>query len=125
MTTWNLSDVTHHVFICNGGSCLRQQGEEVTTAIRAEIAALDADGRIHTTRTRCNGRCEDACVVMVYPEGVWYKDVTPDVGRRIVREHLLEGNPLQDRMVYSYSESFKATGVGSTGATKARSQAKS
>jgi (2Fe-2S) ferredoxin len=118
MTTWNLSNVTHHVFICNGGSCLRKLGEEVTVAIRSEIANLDEDERIHTTRTRCNGRCEDACIVMVYPEGIWYKDVTPDIGRRIVREHLIEGNPLSEKILYAYQDSLTATGTGSEGMSK-------
>jgi (2Fe-2S) ferredoxin len=65
MTTWNLSGLSgtrHH----NG-----------------------ADGIIHTTRTRCQGRCEDACVVTVYPEGSWFKSVTPELARRIVSVHLL------------------------------------
>lgn len=116
MATWDLSKTMHHVLICNGGSCLRRQGEEVTAALREEIALQGADDRIHTTRTRCNGRCEDACVVTVYPEGVWYKDMTPDTARALVREHLLQGKPLQDRKVYSWSgEQFIPTGHGAEG----------
>jgi (2Fe-2S) ferredoxin len=116
MATWDLSKTKHHVLVCNGGSCLRNQGDEVTLALRAEIAAQGAGDYIHTTRTRCNGRCEDACVVTVYPEGVWYKDMTPEAARCLVREHLLQGNPLQERMVYSYNETnFLPTGRGATG----------
>jgi (2Fe-2S) ferredoxin len=115
MATWNLSETQHHVLICNGGSCMKQQGEEVTQAIRAEITALGADDLIHTTRTRCNGRCQDACVVTVYPEGVWYKNMTPESGRAMVREHLLQGNPLQDHVVYSFKDRFIPTGNGQEG----------
>ncbi|OIK09227.1 NADH dehydrogenase [Bacillus sp. MUM 116] len=102
MTTWNLNGTKHHVLICNGSSCMRKGGEEATLAIRNEINNLDLDGYIHTTRTRCNGRCKDAPVAIVYPEGTWYKEVTPEIGSRIVQQHLLGGTLLQDQIIYQF-----------------------
>ena len=102
MATWNLQGTTHHVLICNGGSCMRKGGEEVTQAIRDEIDRLQLHGRVHTTRTRCNGRCEDACVVIVYPEGVWYRTIDEQIGRDIVRNHVRDGNVLRDYVTYTY-----------------------
>ncbi|CAM3629770.1 (2Fe-2S) ferredoxin domain-containing protein [Brevibacillus invocatus] len=102
MTTWNLSGTKHHMFICNGGSCMKQQGEEVTQAIREEIKLRSADSLIHTTRTKCNGRCENACVVMIYPQGVWYQNVTPELAKRIVSEHVLGGRPQEEHLLYTY-----------------------
>ncbi|MGC4377072.1 (2Fe-2S) ferredoxin domain-containing protein [Fictibacillus sp. Mic-4] len=86
MTTWNLTGTEHHVLICNGSSCMRKGGEEVTQAVRDEIASLGIDSKIHTTRTRCNGRCKDACVVIVYPQGAWLNGMTPERGREMVRK---------------------------------------
>ncbi|HZH59912.1 MAG TPA: (2Fe-2S) ferredoxin domain-containing protein [Metabacillus sp.] len=104
MTTWNLTETKHHVLICNGSSCMRKGGEEVTQAIREEITNLDLDNRIHTTRTRCNGRCKDACVVVVYPEGVWYKAGTPELAKEIVQEHLVGGKVIEDSVIYTYEQ---------------------
>jgi (2Fe-2S) ferredoxin len=104
MTTWNLIGMKHHVLICNGGSCMRKGGEEVTLAIREEIAMLELDGIVHTTRTRCNGRCQDACVVIVYPEGVWYNGVTPEKARELVQRHLRDGEWLEETITYRYEE---------------------
>ncbi|MCZ8521981.1 MULTISPECIES: (2Fe-2S) ferredoxin domain-containing protein [Paenibacillus] len=119
MATWNLTDTKHHVLICNGGSCMRGDAEAVTQALRAEIRENGADRRIHTTRTRCNGRCEDACVVIVYPEGVWYRGVTPESAKVIVREHLLEDRPVEERAVYTYGqEGLIASGNGPAGVEK-------
>lgn len=87
MTTWNLDGTCSHLFMCNGSSCNRKDAEEVTLAIRDEITRLGLDDRIHTTRTRCNGRCKDAPVVIEYPRGVWYGSLTADVGREIVRTY--------------------------------------
>jgi (2Fe-2S) ferredoxin len=108
MTTWNLNETKHHVLICNGGTCMKKGGEEVTVAVRDEIEKLGVDAQIHTTRTRCNGRCKDGCVAIVYPEGVWYKEMTPELGREMVREHLLDGNKLENSIIYTYEEGFKA-----------------
>lgn len=104
MTTWNLSATRHHVLICNGDNCLEKGAVGVTRAIRNEIARNNVDVQIHTTITKCNGRCHDGCNVIVYPEGAWYRQVTPDVGRQIVTEHLLKGCPVASNLAYTYSE---------------------
>lgn len=84
MTTWNLSNTKHHVLICNGSSCNREGAEELTQAIRNEISDRELDDMIHTTRTRCNGRCHDKCVAIAYPIGTWYKDLKPEDSSRLV-----------------------------------------
>lgn len=103
MATWNLNGTEHHVLICNGSSCMRKGGEELTQAIRDEITCMNLDNYIHTTRTRCNGRCKDAPVAIVYPDGTWYKDLTPMLGRELVQRHLVNGDFLTDQTVYTYS----------------------
>lgn len=117
MTTWNLEKTQCHLLICNGSSCLRQQGEEVTQAIREEITRLGADAYIHTTRTRCNGRCQDAAVVVAYPEGLWYQQMTPELGRQLVQCQVA-GEPMRENLVYSFDGRFIATGIGKTGIDK-------
>lgn len=122
MSTWNLRETRCHLLICNGGSCTKRRAEEVTQAIRDEISLLGADKLIHTTRTRCNGRCTDACVVIAYPDGVWYKDISPELGRELVRKHL-SGDRLDERLVYSFDRRFIASGLSVTGKEKASWQA--
>lgn len=78
MATWDLSNAKHHILICNGSSCNQVGAEELTQAIREEISDRELDDIIHTTRTRCNGRCHDKCVVIDYPKGTWYKDLKPE-----------------------------------------------
>ncbi len=116
MATWDLSRTKHHVLICNGSSCMRKGGEEVTQAIRAEISRLQADDEIHTSRTRCNGRCEDACVVIVYPEGVWYKHMTEENASLLVQQHLIAGDPVHHLISHQYGgERFVRTEETSKG----------
>lgn len=49
MATWDLSNMKHHVLICNGSSCNQAGAEELTQAIRKEISSQEMDDTIHTT----------------------------------------------------------------------------
>ncbi|MDM5198196.1 (2Fe-2S) ferredoxin domain-containing protein [Fictibacillus enclensis] len=104
MTTWNLNGTMSHVLICNGSSCMRKGGEEVTQAIRDEIKKQELDQQVHTTRTRCNGRCKDACVAIIYPEGTWYSVPDEEAARKLVTNHLGKGEKMIQHVIYEYGE---------------------
>lgn len=84
MTTWNLNKMERHLMICNGATCMGAGAEEVTQQIRDEILTHKLDDVIHTSRTRCNGRCKDKCVVIDYPKGTWYSVQQEQTARSIV-----------------------------------------
>ncbi len=118
MTTWNLQGTVNHLLICGGSSCRKHKGEEVAEAIEDEIEKQGAASRIHTTVTECNGRCSDACIVISYPEGVWYKEMTPKAGKKLVRK-VLQGEQLEDHMLYTYDGGLRAaTEKGAKGKRK-------
>src|SRR5690606_41538159 len=81
MTTWNLNQMQRHLLICNGATCMSAGAEEVTQQIRDEIRKNRLDEMIHTSRTRCNGRCKDKCVVIDYPKGTWYSVQNEETSR--------------------------------------------
>ncbi|MFB7640481.1 (2Fe-2S) ferredoxin domain-containing protein [Peribacillus butanolivorans] len=107
MTTWNLKGTNSHLLICNGSSCMKKGGEEITQAIRDEITSQGLNQKIHTTRTRCNGRCKDACVVIAYPQGTWYRVDSPDFGREIVRN--LDDEKFIPQMIYQFTNNGEMT----------------
>ncbi|MEK4385681.1 CbiX/SirB N-terminal domain-containing protein [Solibacillus sp. FSL W7-1464] len=86
MTTWNLNQMQRHLLICNGATCMGAGAEEVTQQIRDEIRKNRLDEMIHTSRTRCNGRCKDKCVVIDYPKGTWYSVQNEETSRAIVQD---------------------------------------
>lgn len=86
MTTWNLGQMQRHLLICNGATCMGAGAEEVTKQIRDEIRKNRLDETIHTSRTRCNGRCKDKCVVIDYPKGTWYSVQNEETSRAIVQD---------------------------------------
>lgn len=103
MATWNLTNMNKHVLICNGSTCMRKGGEEVTQAIRNEITKHELDAQVHTTRTRCNGRCKDGCVVVVYPEADWYFEMDEQRAKEMVVSHLQNDQPVKEWIAYERS----------------------
>ncbi|WP_209123742.1 ferredoxin [Alkalihalobacillus sp. BA299] len=89
MATWDLSETKHHLLICNGSSCNKAGAEELTQAVRKEISDRELDDIIHTTRTKCNGRCQDKCVLIAYPKGVWYKDLNPEDAPQLIESLMM------------------------------------
>ncbi|MBU8905346.1 (2Fe-2S) ferredoxin domain-containing protein [Desertibacillus haloalkaliphilus] len=102
MATWNLTTTKHHILICNGGSCNKAGAEELTQSVRNEIMAKGLDHIIHTSRTLCNGRCQDKCVLITYPDGHWYKEMSGRDAPRLI-DSLLKGSYIKDKVSHSYN----------------------
>lgn len=75
MAVKDLINTKKCLFICNGGSCMKKDAEEVTQSIRKNIREMDLDDSFHSVRTKCIGRCDDAPVVMIAPDNIWLKHI--------------------------------------------------
>ena len=109
LATWNLSETKYHLMICNGGSCKKAGAEELTQAIRKEITERKLDSVIHTSRSLCNGRCKDKCVVIQYPEGNWYKNMSSDDAPKLI-DSLISGEVMKEKLSHFFNGvNFEAT----------------
>jgi len=88
----------HQVLICRGPRCTAL-GSDLTA--EALILALmrhgQSDDDVLVTHTGCQFPCNQAPVVSIQPDDVWYGAVDADAARVIVEEHLVGGRPVQDR----------------------------
>lgn len=98
--------IKHHVFVCNGKSCLKVGSAEVKAAFERELEAKglrqgkeskgrNPKGPIVLTDCGSVGFCSIGTAVLVYPEGVWYAQVTADDVHEIIEEHLEKGNVVE------------------------------
>ncbi|WP_178915681.1 CbiX/SirB N-terminal domain-containing protein [Natronomonas gomsonensis] len=70
-----------HVAVCTNRTCAGDGAATVLERLRQAVRERDVDARI--TRSSCLGQCGDGPNVAVYPDGVWYGEVSPDDADRI------------------------------------------
>lgn len=85
----------HQVLVCRGPRCTALGSDRTAEAmILALMAHGLGDDDVLVTQTACQFPCNQAPVVSVQPDDVWYGAVTPEAGERIVGEHLVRDQPV-------------------------------
>lgn len=96
----NLPGVTHTILVCNGGSCKKKGAEEVTREMRCALKMKGLHETTHTIKTYCVGSCENAPVVLLQPEDLWYKCITTDLTADFVDQKIVRGQELPEHILF-------------------------
>ena len=105
-----------HVFVCTQQkpegvpSCPARGSLAVLDRLDREIAARGLNHDVQLTTCGCMGFCDEGPIMVVYPEGVWYRRVQPSDQSEIIDRHLLDGMPV-DRLVWKDASAMKAMSV--------------
>jgi (2Fe-2S) ferredoxin len=93
-----------HVLVCTGSFC---SPDRRGRGLYSELARLlEREGllfgptRVKRGETPCLGVCSGGPIVVVYPEGIWYSAVTPELLERIVVEHLKNDRPVDEAVFH-------------------------
>jgi len=87
------------ILVCTGGGCLSSGALAVRDALTESIAASGLAATHRVIEVGCIGLCGLGPLVVVAPEATLYCQVTPDGARRIVEEHLIDGELVEDLLV--------------------------
>lgn len=99
-----------HVLICGGTGCTSSGSAAIEAALNEEIEKNGIASEIKVVKTGCFGLCALGPIMIVYPEGTFYSRITAENVPQIVKEHLVEGNPVTSLL---YEETVTDDGVKS------------
>ncbi len=97
----------YHIFICtscriNGtqkGFCFSKDSVNLIQRFMEEIEERDLSGDVMVTNTGCFGVCSHGPIVVIYPEGTWYGNVTEEDVGIIMEQHIEGGRIVKELLI--------------------------
>lgn len=98
--------ISHHLLLCatptKAKCCAPQDGAATWDALKRLVRehGLEdpqrAGGVVLRSKVDCLRVCVTGPVLLVWPDGIWYGEVSPERLERIVLEHVVQGKPCRE-----------------------------
>ncbi|MDI9529287.1 MAG: NADH-quinone oxidoreductase subunit NuoF [Candidatus Cloacimonadota bacterium] len=96
------------LLICCGSGCISAGALKIKERFHAVLSEKGLTNEINIIETGCMGPCDYGPVMVIYPEGIFYKKVTPEDVDEIVAEHFVKGRPVQRLMLQDEDKTIAA-----------------
>ena len=100
----SINKIERHLFICADQTkplcCSKQISIESWDYLKHRLRELNLEVSVFRTKANCLRVCEYGPILVVYPERVWYHSVSIPVIERIIQEHIIDGQVVEEFMFY-------------------------
>ncbi len=102
-----LNQIQRHLFLCADQTkpkcCTKEEGLAAWDYLKRRLKELELDKvteahshLVFRTKANCLRVCIAGPILLVYPDGVWYRQATAEVIERILQEHLMKNQIVED-----------------------------
>lgn len=102
------SPIKRHFFVCSNTrppmakpSCGQKNANNIFMKMMEEVEKRGLFGNVAVTPAGCLGPCFDGPVMVVYPEAVWYANITEEDVAEIAEKHMANGEVVE-RLQYTW-----------------------
>ena len=88
------------VLVCGGTGCTSSHSLEIIEQLEKSFKELGIDD-ILIVKTGCFGLCALGPIMIVYPEGVFYSQMTPEHAKTVAEKHLIKGGEIVKELLYA------------------------